>query len=125
MYVPLRATVKILTKHLHELFKRGLELKVGCTQACRVKIKVELPGKLAKQLHIGGYIAARRRKSPPVVIAIATLELKFPEDRTITVKLDKQARKRLAGIHRPELIAALRASNAGQSASVSRSTTLR
>jgi hypothetical protein len=124
--LPLRATVKILTKHLRELLKRGLELKVGCTTACRVEIEIELPGKLASQLHIGGRSAARRRKPPPpVAIAVATVKLGNAGNRVLTVKLAKKARKRLAGAHRLELIAPVRASNAAQSASASRSAMLR
>jgi hypothetical protein len=123
--VRLRATVKIATKHLHELLKRGLKLKLGCTRACRLTIKIEIPGKLAKQLHIGAHAAAGRRKLPPVAIAVETLELNTAGERTITVKLTKKARKRLASVHKLQLTAAIRASGAGQSTSASRTATLR
>jgi hypothetical protein len=125
VHAGLRATVKIATKRLHELLERGLKLKVGCTQVCRVAIKIEIPGKLARQLRIGAHVAARHRKLAPVVIAIETFKLKSAEDRTITVKLARKIRKRLARVHTLKLIAAVRASNAGQSASASKTTTLR
>jgi hypothetical protein len=59
------------------------------------------------------------------MIAIETLKLNTGGDRTVTVKLAKKVRKRLASLQKIELTAALRASGAGQNASVSRTVTLR
>ncbi|HEY1688939.1 MAG TPA: PKD domain-containing protein [Solirubrobacteraceae bacterium] len=131
----LRATLHVITKRLRALLKSGLKLEVGCSQACKLTVELQVSGKLAKTLGLGAHAhaAAKRpgrkhgaahRKQLPVVLAHRSLKLKAAGSRKLDVKLAKKLRKRLAKVHRLKLTVVVQASGSGQHAKASKTLTL-
>ena len=73
------------------LLKKGLKVPVRCARACTVALALQISGKVAKR-----YRLVKRKTSKPVTIGTAKKSLAGAGSATVTVKLSKPARKRLA-----------------------------
>jgi hypothetical protein len=80
------------------IFKRGIRLKVTCSEACTLTSRLSITGQLARKYGI-------KRSSKPVVVARA----KAPRARTITLKFTAVAAKRLRNRARLSLAVVVRA----------------
>ena len=73
------------------LLKKGLKVPVACARACSVALALQISGKDAKR-----YRLVKKKTSKPVTIGAAKKSFAGAGTATVTVKLTKAARKRLA-----------------------------
>jgi hypothetical protein len=73
------------------LLKKGLKVPVACARACSVSLALQISGKDAKR-----YRLVKKKTSKPVTIGKARKAFAGAGTATVTVKLTKAARKRLA-----------------------------
>jgi hypothetical protein len=102
---PLFAMTPVLKVKPKALLKKGVTIATECKRACTIKLELLLSAKDAKRYKLG--------KKKPVVIATASKALTAPGKASLTLKLTKAARKRLAKAKKLKLTLRSTATEAG------------
>ena len=92
---PVRVSLKLLSKkQLRTLLKRGLKVRTGCSERCRMTVKISLDRRTARRLKL-----AQSSRTIGLGKAVVT-----GRSKTVTVRLTKRGKRLLARARNARLV---------------------
>ena len=92
---PVRVSLKLLSKRqLRSLMKRGLKVRTGCSERCRMTVRISLDRRTARRLKL-----AQSSRTIGLGKAVVT-----GRSKTVTVRLTKRGKRLLARVRSARLV---------------------